>query len=121
MFAANILVCAWISLRCLFTPQKAVQTIFEGTLAYSESIRLVGALWGGILILSILGLFRPVVMSPIFLFQLVYKGSWLLFVAWPAIRNAQPYPSGMALFFLVWVLVLPWVIPWQSLFGPTVE
>jgi hypothetical protein len=24
------------------------------------------------------------------------------------------YPSGMALFFLVWVLVLPFVIPWTE-------
>ncbi len=117
MFGANILVCAWISITCLFYPRKAMASIFENSLAYSESVRLVGALWGGILVLSILGLFRPVAMSPILLFQLVYKGSWLLFVAFPALRAAQPYPTGMATFFLIWVLILPWIIPWANLFG----
>lgn len=116
MFGANVLVCAWISISCLLYPRRAVRTIFENTLEYSESIRLVGALWGGILVLSIVGLFRPVAMSPILLFQLVYKGGWLLLVALPAIRTTQPFPSGMAIFFLIWVLILPWIIPWKILF-----
>lgn len=92
-------------------------TVFENTLAYSEAIRLVGALWGAIFLLSILGLFFPERMSVVLLFQLIYKGSWLLAVALPAILNDQPYPRGMAGFFVVWVVVLPFVIPWSVLFS----
>jgi hypothetical protein len=61
-----------------------------------------------------LGLWRPFIFSPVLLLQLIYKGSWLLVVAIPGIKNNQPYPSGMAIFFLVWVLVLPFVIPWAE-------
>ena len=117
VYLANILVAGWISWTCLFFPEKAVQTVFTNHLVYSEVIRLVGALWGGIFVLSCIGLFLPYRMSLILLFQLIYKGTWLMFVAVPAMLQAQPYPKSMAIFFFVWVLVLPFVIPWKHIFG----
>ena len=113
---ANILVAGWISITSLFFPQTALRTVFENAVAYSEAIRLVGALWGAIFLISILGLFFPERMSVVLLFQLIYKGSWLLAVALPAHLNGEPYPAGMARFFVVWVVVLPFVIPWRTLF-----
>ncbi len=68
-------------------------TVFEGNFAYSESIRLVGALWGGIFILSILGLFFPDQMRLVFLFQLVYESTWLLVAALPAYLGRWPFIS----------------------------
>jgi hypothetical protein len=53
----------------------------------------------------------------ILVLQLIYKGTWLLVVALPAIKSQQAYPTGMAGFFLVWVLVLPLVIPWGIIFN----
>ncbi|MFK7933094.1 MAG: hypothetical protein AB8G22_06255 [Saprospiraceae bacterium] len=116
MYAANVLVAGWISITSLFNPQRALLTVFENQFAYSEAIRLVGALWGAIFLLSILGLFFPRQMALVLLFQLIYKGSWLLFAALPAMLNNQPYPKGMAVFFVIWVVVLPFVIPWRSIF-----
>jgi len=117
VYCANILVAGWISLTCLFQPEIAVKTVFSDALQYSESIRLVGALWLGIFILSILGLLWPQKMSLILLFQLIYKGSWLLLVALPVVLQHNPYPKVMALFFLIWVIILPFVIPWKYLFS----
>ncbi len=117
LYMANILVAGWISITSLFFPRTAQATVFSNDLAYSEAIRLVGALWGAIFILSILGLFFPRQMSLVLLFQLIYKSTWLLFVALPALVNHQPYPKSMAVFFIVWVLILPFVIPWNVLFG----
>lgn len=116
VYAANVLVAGWISIRSLFTPKIAQQTVFSGAFEYSEAIRLVGALWGAIFILSILGLFYPRQMSLVLLFQLIYKSSWLLFAALPAQLNDQPYPKEMAGFFVIWVVILPFVIPWKDLF-----
>lgn len=116
MYAANILVAGWISYTCLFFPEKAVETVFSNGMVYSEAIRLVGSLWGGIFILSCLGLLLPYKMSLILLFQLLYKGSWLLLVALPAIRASKPFPESMAAFFLVWVIILPFIIPWKYIF-----
>lgn len=116
VYLANILVAGWISITSLFFPKVAVTTVFEHNFAYSEAIRLVGALWGAIFLLSIVGLFFPQKMSLVLLFQLIYKGSWLIFAALPAWLRNEPFPSGMAVFFIIWVVVLPFVIPWKYLF-----
>ncbi len=116
VYVANILVAGWISITSLFNPQKASHTVFENAYPTTEVIRLVGCLWGGIFLLSIVGLFHPKKMALILLFQLLYKGSWLVFVMLPAIWNKEPYPSGMGSFFIIWCSVLPFVIPWKDIF-----
>ena len=117
MYLANILVAGWISISSLFFPQYAQGSVFSAAFAYSEAIRLVGALWGAIFILSVIGLFFPMKMSLVLFFQLIYKSSWLLFAALPAMLQSQPYPKGMTAFFLAWVIILPFVIPWSYMFG----
>ena len=117
VYIANILVAGWISISSLFYPKTAQATVFENQFLYSEAIRLVGALWFAIFILSILGLFFPQKMSLVLLFQLIYKFSWLAFAALPAMINNQPYPKGMATFFIIWVIILPFVIPWKNIFS----
>jgi hypothetical protein len=117
IYCANIIVAGWISITSLFSPAKAQLTVFEGNIAYSEAIRLVGALWFAIFLLSVLGLFYPERMSLVLLFQLIYKSLWLIFAALPAMMNNQPYPKGMAICFIIWVVVLPFVIPWKMIFS----
>ncbi len=114
VYIANIVVAGWISFASMTSPKKAAETVFQNSYPSTEVIRLVGCLWLSIAILSILGLWKPITFSPILLVQLIYKGTWLLIVALPAIKNNQPYPVGMALFFLVWVFVLPFLIPWTE-------
>ncbi|MEJ8818645.1 hypothetical protein [Lacibacter sp. H407] len=116
IYLANILVAGWISIVSLFFPLHAQKTIFSNSVAYSEVIRLTGALWGAIFILSVLGLWFPQKMQLVLLFQLLYKTTWILFVALPAILSNLPYPKGMALFFIVWMIVLPGIIDWNYLF-----
>lgn len=115
MYLANIVVAGAISITSLFYPKVAQRTVFTKAFEYSEAIRLVGALWLAIFVLSIIGLSYPKQMSLVFFFQLIYKSSWILFVALPAILNNQPYPKSMAIFFVVWVVILPFVIPWKNL------
>lgn len=113
MFLANILVAGWISISCMFFPEKARLTVFEGTIQFSESIKLVGCLWFAIFLLSIFGIIKPERYNFIFLYQLIYKGIWLIAVCLPAFMNNKPYPKAMAVFFLIWVMVLPFVIDWK--------
>lgn len=114
IYIANIIVAGWISISSLFYPKIAATTVFQNAYQPTEVMRLVGCLWLAIAVLSILGLYRPISFSPILLVQLIYKGTWLLIVALPAIRNKENYPSGMALFFLIWVIILPFIIPWNE-------
>jgi hypothetical protein len=114
VYIANIIVAGWISITSMTSPPKAAETVFQKAYQPTAVMKLVGCLWLAIAVLSILGLWRPISFSPILLVQLIYKGTWLLIVAFPAFKNNQPYPTGMALFFLIWVLVLPFVIPWNE-------
>lgn len=120
IYIANIIVAGWISITSIFYPKKAIITVFQNAYPDTKVVQLVGCLWLGITILSILGLWKPITFSPVLLLQLIYKGTWLLVVALPAIRNAEPYPSGMARFFLIWVIILPFVIPWKAWFESAV-
>ena len=117
VYLANVVVAGQIGISALFTPGRAAQTVFQGAVAESEGLRVVGALWLAIAVLSACGLLAPKPFSAVLALQLVYKGSWLLVAALPAIRSGAPYPTGMAGFFAAWVLVLPWVIPWRWLFA----
>ena len=114
VYIANIIVAGYIGITSLFFPKLSSATIFQSSYPVTDMIRLVGCLWLAIAVLSVFGLWRPLTFSPVLLLQLIYKGSWLLVVAIPAIKKTQSYPSGMAAFFLVWVLVLPFVIPWAE-------
>jgi hypothetical protein len=114
VYIANIIVAGWISITSLTSPKTASLTVFQNAYQPTEVMRLVGCLWLAIAVISVLGLFKPIAFSAILLAQLIYKGTWLLVVMLPAVKNNQPYPIGMAWFFLVWVLVLPFVIPWSQ-------
>lgn len=114
VYLANILVAGWIGISSTFYPKVAAQTVFQSAYPDTEVIRLVGCLWLGITLLSLLGMWKPLTFSPVLLIQLFYKGTWLLVVALPAIRAGIHYPKGMAGFFLIWVLILPFVIPWKQ-------
>jgi hypothetical protein len=117
IYAANVIVAGWISVTSLFFPRTAQATVFGGAVAYSEVIRLAGALWGAIFLLSALGLYWPRQMSLVLLVQLIYKTAWLLAAALPALLRQEPFPRAMAVFFLIWVLVLPLAAPWRVWFG----
>lgn len=114
IYMLNIIVAGQIAFSAMSNPRNAALTIFGNAYPPSEIIRLVGCLWLGITVLSIFGLWKPITFSPVLLLQLVYKGVWLLIVAIPAIRTGVDYPRTMAFFFVVWVAVLPFFIPWKE-------
>ncbi|TAE22637.1 MAG: hypothetical protein EAZ92_15650 [Candidatus Kapaibacterium sp.] len=113
VYIANIIVAGWIGISSTFYPKTASATVFQNAYQSTEVMRIVGCLWLSIAILSMLGLWKPISFSPIFLVQLFYKGTWLVVVALPVLRTNQPYPRGMAIFFVIWVIVLPFVMPWS--------
>ena len=117
VYLANLIVAGWISITSLFFPKLAKATVFSDAVEYSELIRLVGALWGAIFVLSLLGLGWPKQMQLVLLFQLIYKSSWLIAVAAPALYKGHPFPMAMAVFFVIWCLVLPFAIDWNYLFS----
>jgi hypothetical protein len=51
--------------------------------------------------------------------ELIYRSLWLLVVALPGVgtRRTRSLPVGMADFFLAWVILPPFAIPYSHLFG----
>lgn len=82
-------------------------------------LQMVGCYWTAILVLSALGLWQPLVYSPVFLLQLIYKGLFLVAVVLPKIARgeSQSVPWGISGFFLAWCVLLPFAIPWRHLFA----
>jgi len=117
LYVLNIIVAGQIAVSSIYNPKNAAMTIFGGAYQSTEVIRLVGCLWLAIALLSLFGLWRPMTFAPVLLLQLIYKGTWLLVVALPALQSNSPFPRAMALFFVIWVLVLPFLIPWSEWFG----
>jgi hypothetical protein len=121
VYIANILVAGFVGITALFFPEFSARYVLEGVSAAVPpytSLRIVGSLWSAITVLSVLGLWvSPETYSVVLLLQLLYKGSWLLVVALPAMLRGQGHtlPMGMTWFFLAWVLILPWVIPYKFL------
>jgi len=80
---------------------------------------ITGSLWAGILVCSIAGLFHPIVFAPTLLLQVVYKAIWLVFYVLPRARNGDSRKEihwGIAVSFLLIVILYPIVIPWSLLF-----
>ena len=117
IYILNIIVAGQISIYALFNPKNSALTTFGNAYQPTEVIRLVGCFWLAITILSILGLWKPITFSPVLLIQLLYKGTWLFVVALPAFRNDVPFPKAMSMFFIVWVITLPFIIPWKTWFN----
>jgi len=116
IYTLNIIVAGQIAISALSNPEKSALTTFGNAYQSTEVIKLVGCLWLGIAIISVLGLWKPITFSSILLLQLIYKGTWLFAVALPSFQKGTPFPKVMAVFFIVWVVLLPFIIPWKVWF-----
>lgn len=113
IYILNIIVAGPIAFSALFYPKNAATTVFGSAYGPNEVMRLVGCFWLAITVLSVLGLWKPIAFAPVLLLQLLYKGTWLLVVGLPALQEGRSFPKTMALFFVVWVVALPFLIPWR--------
>jgi hypothetical protein len=115
----NVLVLVPIGLLTLFGGERGGQIACQGKFPESAGFRtILGSLWTAILIGSVLGLFYPVLMSPLLLIQVIYKTLWLLVFVLPRLfaGRSGEVPWGISLTFLVIVVSYPWVMPWAQVF-----
>ena len=122
IYVANILLAGNVGWISLFDPYRATAVVFSETTAANIPTGVVGSFWLTIALLSVAGLFSPVRFSVVLLVQLIYKGMWLLAVAVPAIlaNRIDLIPIGMTVSFLIWVIILPFVIPFRLLFSSAI-
>ena len=111
---ANILILTPIAIPTIFKLFPTDQACFEESAGWRI---LVGSLWLGILVLSLLGLRDPLRYAPVLLLQLIYKSSYLAVYVLPSLAKAdyKTIPWGITGSFTAIVCIWPFVIPWGVL------
>lgn len=85
-YIANSVILVPVGLGSLFN----LFLVLRGQFPESAGCRtLVGSLWTAILVGSVLGLFQPILFSPLLLLQVIYKTLWLLVYVAPRIAKAD--------------------------------
>lgn len=75
------------------------------------------AMWGAYAIIAFTGIRQPLKMLPIVLFEIIYKVTWLIIVAWPlyGIKMFSSQTDGMTRVY-VWVIFPIVAMPWRYFF-----
>lgn len=111
-------------LRLAYAPLVLGLAIFQlpllGEIGADRDIMhgIVVCMLSALCLLSIVGLFRPIAMLPLLMFEIAWKALWLVFVALPGWR-AGPMPSAITENLFAVALVVPIValIPWDFVFS----
>jgi hypothetical protein len=116
LFWANIIILVPVGFLTLLKPSVTDQGAFVESAGWRA---LVGSLWLAILVCSVLGLLSPGGFLWLLVLQVIYKSVWLIAYVLPRVLSGrrQEIPPGIALSFVVIVLVWPWFIPWRQLFA----
>jgi len=106
------------TLMFLFVTYDSWTHIFTHTGAWDATNAAAWCMWGAYSVISFIGILRPLKMLPIVLFEIMYKITWLLIVAYPLwVRNeliGSP-AEGMTRAFL-WVVLPIVAMPWSYFF-----
>lgn len=81
------------------------------------------SVWASYSLLSLLGILRPLKMLPIIALQILYKGIWLLMVAYPLWEEGRLWGSdaeNMTKDFL-WIVLPIAAMPWKYFFSTYVR
>jgi len=81
----------------------------------ADSHTVVNAFLLALIILSLIGVFYPLKMLPILLFEILWKASWLLLFALPMWfqGNLDEYATSVAIACVMGVALTPIVVPWH--------
>jgi hypothetical protein len=75
-------------------------------------------MWGAYSIISFIGIIRPLKMLPIVIFEIIYKVTWLLIVAYPLWQQNELTKSSAEIMTqeFLWVLLPIVAMPWRYFF-----
>ena len=115
VYIVNIIATAVIGLITLYSPISASRYVFNEAYKANDSMRVSGSFWIGVGITSLIGLFRPMRFCPIMVVILIYKVIFLVVEVIPKMMRNEAIPIGLTVCFVVYVVFLPFIIPWKHL------
>ncbi len=106
------------ALMFLFVTYDSWTHIFNHTGPWNDVNAAAWCMWGSYSFISIIGIFRPLKMLPIVLFEVIYKTAWLVIVAYPLwVKNqliGSPAEGMTSVFEWVWLPII--AMPWRYFF-----
>ena len=118
-YAATIATGGMVGLICLFFPTLGSRIGYERLAEPSPAIRVSGAFWVALAVLCAVGLWHPRAMVLVLVVELLYKGLWLVVDPLPKLlqKRGSEVPVVMTTLFVVFVVALPFIIPWGRVLG----
>ncbi len=115
MYGAAILGAGVVGALTLFAPSIASRYVFAGATNVDVYVRILGALWLALGAVAILGMLAPTAFIPVLMIQLIYKSTWLLVAAYPALiaGNREEGLIFLTVLFTAWVAALLWLVPFR--------
>ena len=106
-FAVNIVAAGVPGFLIVFFPAFAEANVLSATQDLF-TMGIAGSVWLAIGTLSVLGLFYPLQLAPIFLIQIVYKSVWIVAVALPLLAAGDARTLPFIVFFALggWTVYL---------------
>lgn len=119
-YGLDFAVTLWFSCVILGGRSRSVlnEVLLSGTTGRSAVLaRLIGSIWLAMSVALLAGICWPVLMAPILILQLIYKGFWLLVFSRGSGRSeSQMAPRRkITVLFTLYCVLYPWVIPWLRL------
>ena len=115
-FAINIVAAGVPGFLIVFFPAFAEVNVL-GAAQDLFTMGIVGSVWLAIGALSILGLFYPLQLAPIFLVQIIYKSVWIVAVALPLLAAGDARALPFIVFFSLAVGLFAYAVPFRALFA----
>ena len=106
------------TLMFIFLSYDSWTHIIKHTGTWEVTDAAAWCMWASYSIISFIGILRPLKMLPIILFEIIYKVTWLLVVAYPLWKKNELIGSpaeGMTRVF-VWVVFPIVAMPWRYFF-----
>ena len=119
-YLLDIFVSVPVAFTTLIGNDRMARFLFKESLPDSDNFRIIlGSLWAAVLLCCVMGIVFPVAMSPVLIFQIIYKALWLLFFAVPRWLSGRKkeVPKRIVVICVATILAFPWVIPWAVLFA----
>ena len=105
-------------LMFVFLGKDSWTYIFTHKGPWDPNDAMAWCIWASYSVLAVLGIIHPLKMLPVLLLEVLYKGFWLILVAYPLYMSEQLAGSpaeGMTYAFL-WVVLPILAIPWKYTF-----
>ncbi|HLO30226.1 MAG TPA: hypothetical protein VK249_13870, partial [Anaerolineales bacterium] len=89
---------------------------FNGSSSPTETV--AWCVWASYSVLSLIGIIQPLKMLPIVLLEILYKGLWLILVAYPLWSTNQLIgsPAEKMTYTFLWVILPIIAMPWKYAF-----